>query len=77
MVEWSWGFLLMHTSVTFIQRLKENGTALIPSSLPSPKARNTNTRPVRMLYGKNDPFRSWPISANELKEVAMGSETNV
>ena len=28
-------------------------------------------------YGKNDPLRSWPISANELEEVAMGSETNV
>ena len=31
----------------------------------------------RFSYGKNDPFRSWPISANELEEVAMGSETNV
>jgi hypothetical protein len=30
-----------------------------------------------LFYGKNDPFRSWPISANELEEVAMGSETNV
>ena len=30
-----------------------------------------------LVYGKNDPFRSWPISANELEEVAMGSETNV
>jgi hypothetical protein len=30
-----------------------------------------------LVYSKNDPFRSWPISANELKEVAMGSETNV
>jgi len=29
------------------------------------------------VYAKNDPFRSWPISANELEEVAMGSETNV
>ena len=29
------------------------------------------------FYGKNDPFRSWPISANELEEVVMGSETNV
>jgi hypothetical protein len=31
----------------------------------------------RLVYGKNDPFRSWPISANELEEVTMGSETNV
>ncbi len=30
-----------------------------------------------LVYGKNDPFRSWPISANELEEVTMGSETNV
>jgi hypothetical protein len=30
-----------------------------------------------LVYGKNDPFRSWPISANELEEVAMGSETNL
>ena len=30
-----------------------------------------------LVYGKNDPFRSWPISANELEEVAMGSETNM
>ena len=30
-----------------------------------------------LFYGKNDPFRSWPISANELEEVAMGSEANV
>ena len=29
------------------------------------------------VYGKNGPFRSWPISANELEEVMMGSETNV
>jgi hypothetical protein len=29
------------------------------------------------VYGKNDPFRSWPSSANELVEVTMGSETNV
>ena len=30
-----------------------------------------------LVYGKNDPFRSWPISANELEEVTIGSETNV
>jgi len=30
-----------------------------------------------LVYGKKDPFRSWPISANELEEVTMGSETNV
>jgi len=33
--------------------------------------------PPDLYYGKNDPFRSWPISANELEEVTMGSETNV
>src|SRR5215470_1363335 len=30
-----------------------------------------------LVYSKNDPLRSWPSSANELDEVAMGSETNV
>src|SRR5437899_5050704 len=30
-----------------------------------------------LAYVKNDPFRSWPISAKELVEVAMGSETSV
>ena len=30
-----------------------------------------------LVYGKNDPFRSRPISANELEEVTMGSQTNV
>jgi hypothetical protein len=39
------------------------------------KAATPGARTV--VYGKNDPFRSWPISANELEEVAMGSETNV
>ena len=29
------------------------------------------------VYGRKDPFRSWPSSANELVEVTMGSETNV
>src|ERR1700731_4100572 len=28
------------------------------------------TLPRTLVYGKNDPFRSWPISANELEEVA-------
>ena len=32
---------------------------------------------MAFVYGKNAPFRSWPISANELEEVTMGSETNV
>ena len=27
--------------------------------------------------GKKRPFRSWPISANELDDVASGAETNV
>src|SRR5436309_12043190 len=27
--------------------------------------------------GKNDPFRSWPISANELDDVFRGSDTKV
>src|SRR6266436_2121880 len=34
-------------------------------------------KPKALVYGKNDPLRSWPISANELVEVSMGSETNV
>src|SRR3984893_12915326 len=28
-------------------------------------------------YGKNDPFRSWLISANELDDVFKGSDTKV
>src|ERR1700746_118034 len=27
--------------------------------------------------GKNEPFRSWPISANELEDVDSGAEANV
>jgi hypothetical protein len=30
-----------------------------------------------VLYGKKEPFRSWPISANELEDVSSGSEANV
>jgi carbon-monoxide dehydrogenase large subunit len=31
---------------------------------------------IRYPSGKNEPFRSRPISANELEEVASGSDTN-
>ena len=29
------------------------------------------------FYGKKEPFRSWPISANKLEEVASASDTSV
>jgi hypothetical protein len=31
----------------------------------------------RLPSGKNEPFRSWPISANTLDEVASGSDLKV
>jgi hypothetical protein len=37
----------------------------------------TPSCPLRFRYGKKEPFRSCAISANELEDVARGSETNV
>ena len=42
-------------------------------AIPGVKFLNGGSR--TFVYGKNEPLRSWPISAKELEEVAMGSET--
>ena len=44
---------------------------------PAHSVKSLTAGPMTSFYGKNDPFRSWPISANELEEVAIGSETSV
>ena len=64
-----------------------NRTILPAEALSGPSSRHTPTtgsrtshsdvRREHRIYGKNEPFRSCPISANELADVVNGSEAKL
>jgi hypothetical protein len=52
-------------------------TASLRDNFFSPSGELSSSRYPGELYGKNDPFRSCPICAKSLKDVASGEDTKM